>query len=119
MGLGNPGAEYRNTPHNIGYFVLDCLAEKYGAVWQKTDEGQICSIQLEGKSINLFKATAYMNETGPRLQRYLAKTGCLPKQCIVIHDDTDIEFGKIYVKSDGSDAGHLGVRSCLIALGTD
>lgn len=119
VGLGNPGAEYRNTPHNIGYFVLDCLAEKYGAVWQKTDEGQICSIQLEGKSVNLFKATAYMNETGPRLQRYLAKTGCLPKQCIVIHDDTDIEFGKIYVKSDGSDAGHLGVRSCLIALGTD
>ncbi|ABI59168.1 aminoacyl-tRNA hydrolase [Nitrosomonas eutropha] len=119
VGLGNPGAEYKNTPHNIGYFVLDSLAENHGAIWQETDEGQICSIQLESKPVSLFKATAYMNETGPKLQRYLAKTGCLPEQCIIVHDDTDIEFGKIYIKSDGGDAGHWGVRSCLVALGTD
>lgn len=119
VGLGNPGTEYKNTPHNIGYFVLDRLAENSEAVWQEIDEGQICSIQLAGKSVNLFKAAAYMNETGTSLRRYLAKTGFSPKQCILIHDDADIEFGKIRTKSEGSDAGHLGVRSCLIALGTN
>ncbi|MCZ2395940.1 MAG: aminoacyl-tRNA hydrolase, partial [Chitinophagales bacterium] len=119
VGLGNPGAEYKNTPHNIGYFVLDSLAANHGAVWQEMDEGQICSIQLAGKPVSLFKAAAYMNETGPKLQHYLVKTGCSPEQCIIVHDDTDIEFGKIYVKSDGGDAGHRGVQSCLVALGTD
>lgn len=118
-GLGNPGTEYKNTPHNIGYFVLDSLAANHGAVWQEMDEGQICSIQLAGKPVSLFKAAAYMNETGPKLQHYLVKTGCSPEQCIIVHDDTDIEFGKICVKSDGGDAGHRGVRSCLVALGTD
>lgn len=119
VGLGNPDAEYRDTPHNIGYFILDSLVENHGAAWQEIDEGQICSVQLGGKLVSLFKAGAYMNEIGPKLQCYLAKTGCLPEQCIIVHDDTDIALGKIYVKSDGSDAGHLGVRSCLVALGTD
>ena len=118
VGLGNPGKEYDNTVHNIGYRVVDVLAERYAGIWQTVEDGQFCAIQIDGMEVNLFKPSAYMNLTGPKLRQFLASTGCPPSHCIIVHDDMDIELGKIKYKREGGDAGHRGVKSCLAALGT-
>ncbi len=118
VGLGNPGEEYEDTAHNIGYRVIDTLVASYGGTWKTVEEGQSCSIQVNGTTVNLFKPDAYMNLTGPKLQSYLASTGCPPSHCIIVYDDMDIELGKIKYKREGGDAGHRGVKSCLAALGT-
>ncbi|WP_242500210.1 aminoacyl-tRNA hydrolase [Nitrosomonas eutropha] len=116
VGLGNPGKEFENTLHNIGYSVLDKLAVDYGGIWQNEEEGQTAWIILNGVSVVLFKSDAYMNKTGLRLKHYLARTGRLPEHCLLIYDDMDIEFGTIKFKPDGGDGGHLGLRSCLKSL---
>lgn len=118
VGLGNPGKEFENTLHNIGYSVLDKLAMDYSVVWQNEEEGQTAWIMLNGVPIVLFKSDAYMNKTGPKLKHYLARTGRLPEHCLFIYDDMDIEFGTIKFKPDGGDSGHLGLRSCLRSLET-
>lgn len=118
VGLGNPGEKYQDTLHNIGYRVLDSLVERFQGDWQAMDIGDICQISLDGRAVQLFRADAYMNETGPKLQQYLEKVGCLPAHCLIVCDDLDIEFGKLRFKRDGGDAGHRGVKSCLMALGT-
>lgn len=117
VGLGNPGQEFENTLHNIGYCVLDKLAADYGGIWQHEEEGQTAMIVLNSAPIVLFKSNAYMNETGPSVKHYLARTGRLPEHCLFIYDDMDIEFGTIKFKPDGGDGGHLGMRSCLRSLG--
>ncbi|HNO75050.1 MAG TPA: aminoacyl-tRNA hydrolase [Nitrosomonas mobilis] len=118
VGLGNPGKEYENTVHNIGYRVIDTLAERHDGIWQTEESGQVCSIQLNGTAVKLFKPDAFMNLTGPKLQHFLASTGCPPSHCMLVYDDMDIELGKIKYKREGGDAGHRGVKSCLEALGT-
>lgn len=118
VGLGNPGTQYQDTLHNIGYRVLDALAGQYEGVWQTEEAGNFCDISLNGKPVRLFKANAYMNETGPKLRQFLNHTGCPPSHCLMVYDDMDIEFGKLRFKSDGGDAGHRGIRSCLEALET-
>jgi len=121
VGLGNPGAQYQDTLHNIGYSVLDTLAGQHEGVWQAQggEAGNFCEISLNGKLVRLFKASAYMNETGPKLRQFLENTGCPPEHCLIVYDDLDIEFGKLRYKPDGGDAGHRGIRSCLMALGTN
>ena len=119
VGLGNPGEEYEDTAHTVGYRVIDTLAASSNGPWTTVEEGRSCSIQLNGTAVNLFKPDAYMNLTGPKLQRYLASTGCPPSHCIIVYDDMDIELGKIKYKREGGDAGHRGVKSCLTALGTN
>ncbi len=118
VGLGNPGKEYDDTVHNIGYRVIDALAARYDGIWQNVEEGQSCSIRLNDTVVKLFKPDAYMNLTGPKLQQFLASTGCPPSHCMIVYDDMDIELGKIKYKQEGGDAGHRGVKSCLEALGT-
>ena len=118
VGLGNPGKEYQGTLHNIGHYVLDTLASKHEGAWQATSLGSFCEIFLAGRHVRLFKADAYMNEIGPKLRQFLDSTGCLPSHCLIVYDDLDIEFGKVRLKFEGGDAGHRGVKSCLMALGT-
>lgn len=119
VGLGNPGKEYQGTLHNIGYHVLDTLVSRHEGIWQTVASGSFCDILLAGKHVRLFKADSYMNETGPKLREFLVSTGCPPSHCLIVYDDLDIEFGKIRFKSEGGDAGHRGVKSCLTALGTN
>ena len=118
VGLGNPGREYENTVHNIGYHIIDTLAARYDGIWQTEETGQVCSILLNDTTVKLFKPDAFMNLTGPKLQQFLVSTGCPPSHCMLVYDDMDIELGKIKYKREGSDAGHRGVKSCLEALGT-
>lgn len=119
VGLGNPGKEFEATPHNAGYQVLDRIAERFNGHWQSTEEGLVSLVNIDGNAVKLFKPAANMNLIGPVLRQYLANNGCTAAHCIIIHDDMDLELGKVRLKHDGGDAGHRGVRSVVMALGTD
>ncbi|MGG7054718.1 aminoacyl-tRNA hydrolase [Nitrosomonas sp. ANs5] len=119
VGLGNPGKEFEATPHNAGYQVIDQIAERFNGHWESTKEGLVSLVNIDGNAVRLFKPAANMNVTGPALRQYLERNRCTPNDCIIIHDDMDIELGKVRLKHEGGDAGHRGVRSVIMALGTD
>ncbi|MXS85794.1 aminoacyl-tRNA hydrolase [Nitrosomonas sp. HPC101] len=119
VGLGNPGKEFEATPHNAGYQVLDRIAERFSGHWETIDEGLISLVNIDGNAVKLFKPAANMNVIGPVLRQFLANNGCTADHCTLIHDDMDLELGKVRLKHDGGDAGHRGVRSVITALGTD
>jgi PTH1 family peptidyl-tRNA hydrolase len=119
-GLGNPGSQYERTRHNIGFLLIDRLAERFSIplAGKKTD----CSYgrgTIEGYPVILAKPQAFMNRSGPPLRR-LADYFRIPSQeMLVIHDDIDLAFERIKIKVKGGDGGHKGVRSIIAAFGTD
>jgi aminoacyl-tRNA hydrolase len=119
VGLGNPGYRFYNTPHNVGYHVLDKLAESAGGKWVKHPEGMVCSIELHGKAVRLFKPGVAMNINGIMVQRFLMRTGSDLGKCIIIHEDIKLAFGNVRLKSQGGDAGHKGMRSILSVFDTE
>ena len=123
IGLGNPGDKYKNTRHNMGFMVIDELAEKLteGKVkWQdeKKFSAQTCRISEE---ILLVKPQTFMNDSGVAVAKILRyyDTKILSKDVWVIHDDMDISLGKIKIRMGGSGAGHHGIESIIESLGTD
>lgn len=119
VGLGNPGARYTDTPHNVGQRVLDALASSAAREWEKHPEGFVATLFIEGVETTLFKPGVFVNQSGPALQRLLAALGASPKNCVVVLDDMDLFLGDARLKRDGSDAGHQGMRSITVALETD
>jgi len=120
VGLGNPGEKYQHTVHNLGYRLVDRIAELQGGSWQKTDDGLVCLLPQENDNdLLLFKPASKMNLIGPILRRFLISNNSNPEHCIVVHDDLDLPFGKIRIKHDGGHSGHNGVRSVITAMETD
>ncbi|NQU38135.1 MAG: aminoacyl-tRNA hydrolase [Actinobacteria bacterium] len=117
-GLGNPGKEYAATRHNIGYMVLDLLAERMGERFTKhrrahadTAEGR-----LDGVRVVLVRSRTYMNESGAAI-RAAADYSSIPlSNIIVIHDELDIDFDAIKIKVGGGDGGHNGIKSTKKSL---
>ncbi len=119
VGLGNPGIEFHTTPHNVGYQVLDKIVEICGSNWEPIEEGWVSLVNFGDNPVKLFKPAANMNVCGPVIRRFLERTGCSATHCTIVHDDMDLELGKVRFKDDGGDAGHRGVKSVIAALGTD
>lgn len=117
VGLGNPGPTFFYTPHNIGFLILDKIAEMYGGSWSEDHNMLICSIMIDYKKFLLVKPQTFMNNSGEIL-RYLTKRGIKQDNIFVIHDEIDFPFGKVSLKLGGSARGHNGLRS-LIAHGGD
>jgi PTH1 family peptidyl-tRNA hydrolase len=120
VGLGNPGRRYRQTRHNLGFDVIDALACQYGIPMQQHETQAICGQgRLGAHTVLLVKPQTYMNASGqavaPLVRRYCRGGG----QLVVVHDDIDLPLGKIRVRQQGSDAGHLGVRSIIACLGSE
>lgn len=118
VGLGNLGAEYRNTPHNVGYNAVDHMAKACGAAWAEEPEGRVATVNREGVTAKLIKLNANINLSGPMLQRFVSRIGCSLSDCVLIHDDADLEIGTVRAKRAGGDAGHRGVRSVVDAFGS-
>jgi PTH1 family peptidyl-tRNA hydrolase len=120
VGLGNPGDNYARTRHNVGFMVADLLAARLGSKFKahKRSGAEIVSGRLVGRSVLLAKPRCYMNESGrqlgPLAKFYSVTTGDI----IVIHDDLDLEFGRIRLKLGGGEGGHNGLRSLANALGS-
>ncbi len=119
VGLGNPAARYRQTPHSVGSAVVEHLAESLGAGWNREAEAEVARAEWNGEAICLVKLTAWMNETGPALVALARRLGIGPERCILVYDDLNLPLGTVRVRMRGSDGGHRGVRSVLEAFQTD
>lgn len=119
LGLGNPGGEYENTRHNIGWWVLDSLAEAWHlSGWRKDGGCRVVSGTHAGRAVRLAKPQTYMNLSGNALRPYLRRTGWDAAQdLLVVTDDVALPLGTFRVRAQGSHGGHNGLRSIEQALG--
>lgn len=117
VGLGNIGSEYARTRHNIGFMVLDRIAQRANLTWNNKPKFKAEITPLDNDI--LVKPTTYMNLSGEAVQNILAFYKHTNKDIIVIYDDVDMELGKIRLRDKGSDGGHRGIRSIINQLGTD
>ncbi len=120
VGLGNPGKKYSQTKHNVGFMVVDKLANKYALKFNERTDYLISEGFIEGKKIALIKPLTYMNLSGIAVKKLVNKEilDNLPNSIIVIHDDLDLPVGKIKIKKNGSSGGHKGIQSIIENLGT-
>jgi PTH1 family peptidyl-tRNA hydrolase len=119
-GLGNPGERYANTRHNLGYRVVDELASRERERFRKARfvSADTAEIRYAGERVVLAKARSFMNESGPPIASLARKHGVDPEHVIAVHDEIDLAFGALRVKTGGSTAGHNGLRSLERALRT-
>src|SRR2546423_355203 len=118
VGLGNPGREYERTRHNAGWLVVDELARRHGGSWRSKFSGSLAEVRLGEKRLALLKPETYMNESG-RSVSAAARFFKVPVESIlVVHDDVDLEPGRLQARRDGGLAGHNGLRSLAQDLGT-
>jgi PTH1 family peptidyl-tRNA hydrolase len=120
VGLGNPGTNYVPTRHNLGFMVADLLAARLGSKFKvhKRSGAEIVTGRLSGRSVVLAKPRTYMNESGRQVGPLAEFYSVPPADVIVIHDDLDLDFGRIRLKVGGGEGGHNGLRSLASALGT-
>jgi PTH1 family peptidyl-tRNA hydrolase len=119
VGLGNPGIEYRNTRHNIGFMVIDQLAEKYGVdVQKKMMRSVLGQGWLGSQKVILAKPLTYMNLSGQSVQALMNWYKLTAQELLVICDDLNLEAGHLRLRKKGSDGGHNGLKSIIQALGT-
>jgi PTH1 family peptidyl-tRNA hydrolase len=112
VGLGNPGKSYSATRHNIGFMVIDALAETYSVPVEKRKPGvRFGEGKIEGLKIFLAKPMSYMNRSGPTVRRFAEYFGISGEEILVIHDDIDLAFERIKIKRKGGHGGHNGIRS--------
>lgn len=120
VGLGNPGSNYAQTRHNLGFMVADRLAARLGSKFKvhKRSGAEIVTGRLGGRPVILAKPRCYMNESGRQVGPLAKFYSVSPADVIVIHDELDIDFGLIRLKIGGGEGGHNGLRSVAAALGT-
>lgn len=110
IGLGNIGAEYAETRHNIGFKVVDAVAKANGTVFKTDRYGDVCEVKVKNKVLTLLKPSTYMNLSGKALNYWMQKTGVEIENVLVVVDDIAIPFGSIRIRTKGSDGGHNGLK---------
>lgn len=120
IGLGNPGSEYVETRHNIGWMIVDAFAAKHGARWTSPSGLYAqASCQFARTQIELCKPLTYMNASGRAAAKLLGHLKVPPARCVVVVDEYNFPVGKIHLRPRGSDGGHNGLTSMIQELGTD
>jgi peptidyl-tRNA hydrolase, PTH1 family len=117
-GLGNPGRGYERTRHNLGWLVADELARRHGGSFRSKFSGRLAEQRIDGQRIALLKPETYMNESGRSLSAAARFFKVEPEALLVVHDDVDLEPGRLQARRGGGLAGHNGLRSIAQALGT-
>jgi peptidyl-tRNA hydrolase, PTH1 family len=119
VGLGNPGRRYAKTRHNIGFLVLEEIADRYEIDLTESRSGyRIGRGSIEGHKAFLAEPLLYMNVSGPVVQRICGKFNIQTENLIVIHDDLDMETGRLRIRKTGSSGGHKGVDSIIQSIGS-
>ncbi len=120
IGLGNPGDEYKNTRHNVGFKTIDSLAKKNNIELDKTQfNGVYGAFNLNGEKIILAKPMTYMNLSGQFVSKFVQYYNVDLNDLIIIHDDIDTNTGDLKLKTSGSSGGQNGVKNIIELLGTD
>ena len=117
-GLGNIGAEYVNTRHNIGFKVLERLAQQEGLDFATAKLGAVAEYKLKGRTLILLKPNTYMNLSGKAIKYWLEKENIPLENLLAVTDDLNLPFGTIRIKGKGSDGGHNGLKSIQQTLNT-
>ena len=117
-GLGNIGDKYSKTRHNIGFQVLDALAKASNIVFTDNRRAYMAELKVKGRTLILIKPTTFMNLSGKAVSYWMQKEKIPLENVLVITDDLSLPFGKIRIRSKGSDAGHNGLKSINESLGT-
>lgn len=120
VGLGNPGGEYEFTPHNLGFMVIDRLAESHAIrVTRKENMSLVGLGTVQEKRVALAKPQTFMNLSGPAVKGLLDRYELKPDRLVVVYDELDLPWQSLRVKPKGSAAGHNGVKSLIGSLGTN
>ncbi len=117
VGLGNPGAEYNRTRHNVGFDVVDFLASEWGLTWQHSKSWH--ALWAKGEKAILVKPASYMNRSGEPLSAVAGFYKIEPAEILVVLDDFALELGRLRLRPEGSAGGHNGLESILMHLGTE
>jgi len=118
VGLGNIGAEYVNTRHNIGFKIVDFLARKEGVSFETVKLGALAEYKFKGRTFLLLKPNTYMNLSGKAVQYWMEKEKIPLENIFVITDDLNLSFGSIRIRPKGSDGGHNGLKNINLVLNT-
>ena len=117
-GLGNPGAEHARDRHNVGWMVVDELARRHAGSFKGKFRGRLADVRLEDAKLALLKPETYMNDSGASIQSAAAFYKLAPVSVLVVHDDVDLEVGRLQARLGGGLAGHNGLRSIAQRLGS-
>jgi PTH1 family peptidyl-tRNA hydrolase len=115
-GLGNIGAEYVNTRHNIGFKILDFIAREEGLSFQTAKLGAVAEYKIKGRTLLLLKPNTFMNLSGKAVKYWMDKEGIPKENILVVTDDLNLPFGSIRIKGKGSDGGHNGLKNIQLLL---
>src|SRR3954449_13367995 len=118
VGLGNPGREYARNRHNVGWLVVDELARRHDGSWRGKFDGQLAEIRIDGHKVALLKPETYMNDSGRSVRAATAFFKTDPEAVLVVHDEGDLDTGRLQARLGGGLAGHNGLRSIAQHLGT-
>ncbi|CAA9563456.1 MAG: Peptidyl-tRNA hydrolase [uncultured Truepera sp.] len=115
VGLGNPGPQYRETRHNAGFLVLDALAARHGVSFRVGKNAE----EAKWEGVTLLKPTTFMNASGSAVQAALSKARLTPADLLIVHDDLDLPFGRLRIRTGGSAGGQRGVADTVRRLGPE
>jgi len=118
VGLGNPGREYVRNRHNVGHMVVDELARRHDASWRSKFSGRLADVRIDDHKVGLLKPETFMNESGRSVKAAAQFFKVEPDAILVIHDESDLELGRLQARRGGGLAGHNGLRSVAQHLGT-
>jgi PTH1 family peptidyl-tRNA hydrolase len=118
VGLGNPGREYASTRHNVGFMVADELARRHDGSWRSKFSGEVADVRVDGARLALLKPQTYMNESGRSVASAAKFYKVDPEGLLAVHDEVDLDLGRMQARVGGGLAGHNGLRSVASALRT-
>jgi len=120
VGLGNPGKQYEQTPHNVGFHAIDLLARRHGGTWaeERRFEAMTCDVRIGGQKITLMKPLTYMNLSGRSVAAWRSKNGGEPEDFLILSDDIHLPMGQLRIRPTGSHGGQKGLLSVINSLGT-
>jgi PTH1 family peptidyl-tRNA hydrolase len=118
VGLGNPGREYARNRHNVGWMVVDEIAKRHDGSWRSKFSGQLAEIRLDGHKIALLKPETFMNESGSSVSAAARFFKLDPDAVLVVHDEGDLDRGRLQLRLGGGLGGHNGLRSIAQHLKT-
>jgi PTH1 family peptidyl-tRNA hydrolase len=118
VGLGNPGVRYARTRHNVGFLAVELFAADHGMDFREKTDYRICDGSIDGGKIVVTEPLTFMNRSGSAVRKVVDKYYLPPEKIIVVHDDLDMETGRLKIRRNGSSGGHKGVESIIQSIGS-